>query len=116
MNILPSMEANIKMLYIIAHYEKGNYDLLPSLVKSTYHEFASKGMLYKFESVLLGFFAKKIPGKIESAKAFVKLKEEIRSIAREEKMPFEQFDYLSWVESKIQNRPFAGIVMAKAKR
>ena len=28
-------------------------------------------------------------------------------------MPFEEFDYASWIESKIEKRPFAEIVRKK---
>lgn len=92
--------------------------MLSSLVKSTHHDLQAKGMLYKFESVLLDFFGKLIhkKNKDQSIKAFEKLKSEIESIAKDknEKMPFEEFDYLSWIESKIENRSFAEIVRKKA--
>ena len=111
----PGFESNIKLFYLIVHFEKGNYDLLQSLVKSTYNELSGKGLLYKFESAMLVFFGKKFRGKEESAEAFKDLSREITLIAKEEKMPFEEFDYLSWIESKIQNKSFAEIMSEKVK-
>ncbi len=32
-----------------------------------------------------------------------------------EKGAFEYFDFISWLESKIENRPFAEIIKEKAK-
>ncbi len=118
LNIRQGIEINIKMLYLIVHYEKGNFDLLHSLVKSTRNELQAKGRLYKFENAMLDFFGRKINRKNKdlSIKAFKALKNELESISKHknEKMSLEEFDFLSWIESKIENKPFAEIVRKKA--
>ncbi len=115
LNARPGLESNLRLFYLIVHFEKGNYSLLQSLAKSTQNELAGKGLLYKFEMAMLDFFGKKISKKEDVLKAMIKLKQEIEIITKEERMPFEEFDYLSWIDSKIQNKSFAEIVQEKAK-
>ena len=53
----------------------------------------------------------------ESVIEFKKLKNEIGSLTKEEKekIGFKEFDHLSWIESKIENRTFAEIVKEKSR-
>lgn len=118
LNARPGIENNIRLLYLIVHFEKKNYNLLPSLVKSTQHYFSSKGLLFEFETCMLSFFSKKFHAitSDELIKTFKKLKNDINIITKNKKgeMPFEEFDFLSWIESKIENRSFAEVVRKKA--
>ena len=116
LHIRPRLESNVKIFYLIVHFEKGNYKLLPYRAKSIYHELQAKGKLHKFEIALLQFFQKKYRDAETLEKEFVKLKREIEKVQSEEKMPLEEFDYLSWIEGKIQGRPFAEVVKEKVKR
>lgn len=118
LNARPGFENNIRLLYLIVHYEKGNYDLLASLAKSTHHDLLSKGLVYKFESAMLDFFGKinHKKNKGQAIKELKKLKSEIENILKDknEKMPYEEFDYTLWIESKIENKSFAEIVRKKS--
>ena len=60
-------------------------------------------------------FTKIETGKIPGA-AFIPLQTAVLSIAENEssKQAFEQFDYISWLESKIENKPFADVVREKS--
>ncbi|MBI4931145.1 MAG: hypothetical protein HY841_10305 [Bacteroidetes bacterium] len=100
---------------------KGNdMALQQSLVRSTYRFLLKRNRLYKFEECILNFIRKKL-SKIHSQKellhSFSELKKEITQIMKD---PFERgiiqdFDFVSWLESKIENRSFAEIVREKAK-
>ncbi len=85
-----------------------------------YHYLKKKTRLYKAETSILDFMRKKIP-KISNEKdliaAFKELQTELEEIMRD---PFEAkvldyFDFISWLESKIQKRPFADIVKEKVQ-
>ncbi|MBI2269843.1 MAG: hypothetical protein HYU69_05730 [Bacteroidetes bacterium] len=108
-----------KILNLITHYELGNYELLPYIIKSTYRFLYKKNTLYKFERLALDFIEKKIR-KINSSKeltiAFIALKTEVGKLIHDpnEKAALAYFDYISWLESKIQKQPFAEIVRKKA--
>lgn len=116
LHIRPRFESNVKLLYLIVHFEKGNFKLLQQRAKSTFNELRAQGKLFKFETVLLAFFGKKLRTEEGLTEDLLKLKMEIESIDKAEKMPFMEFDYLSWIESKIEDRSFEEIVKEKLRQ
>ena len=118
LRINPDHESNVKIFYLIVHFEKGNAELLPYLAKSLYRYLSSKQRVYKFESIILNFLEKKIfkiKTRIELIEQLVKLKSELLPLEKDphEGMPFKEFDYISWLESKIENKSFSEIVRKK---
>ena len=118
LNARPEFEINIKLLYLIVHFEKGNTELLPSLIKSLHHDLDSKSRMNKFANILLDFLEKgalKIKSKKELISGFKKIKKEFLLLENDpsENTPFKEFDYISWIESKIENKSFAEIVKEK---
>lgn len=107
-----------RILNIIIHFELGHETLVEYLVKSTYQFLYKRKRLYKFETIVLLFIREKLP-KIHSQKellfAFKKLKEELEEVVKDpfEKRALDYFDFISWVESKIENRPFAEVLRRK---
>jgi len=115
----PNVERFLHLFYLIVHLEMKNYDLLPHLIKSAYRFLHKEGKLGKFEKALIDFLKNKLP----KATSDKKLIESLRQLRKEllplnkdatEKNAFEFFDYISWLESKIENRPFAEVVREKA--
>ena len=110
-----------RILNLIIHYELDHADLLGYITKSTYRFLYKRKRLYKFETSFLNFIRQKLP-KVKSNKelvsAFKELKMELGAITKDpfEKKALEYFDFISWLESKIGNRPFAEIVKEKAKK
>jgi len=110
-----------RILNLITHFELENLDLLKYQVKSTYRFLYKRKRLYKFETIILNFIRKKLPKinisvKKELIDVFEKLRKEVIEISKE---PFEQkaleyFDFISWLESKIENRPFMEVLKEKA--
>ena len=106
-----------RILNLIIHYELGNDDLLEYIVKSTYR-FLSKGKrLFKVESIILQFL-KKYPNWISSKEmlnGFQELYDELILLVDDEfeKRAFEYFDFISWLESKIEKESFETIVKRK---
>ena len=128
LNIILDNEKNIlehniysflKAFQLIIHFEKGNRDFLPYLVKSVYRSLLQSKKLYKTESILIRFFRtslNKINNKQDQMEAFKSLKEEL-TIAIEDSLEasfLENFDVISWLESKIENRPFGEILREKS--
>jgi len=69
--------------------------------------------------MVLSFIREKLPKVItqkELILAFRELKEELEEIIKDsfERKALEYFDFISWLESKIENCPFAEIVKEKA--
>lgn len=105
-----------RLLSLIAHYELGNAQLLEYQVKSVYRFLAKKedhGLalreIFKFLRRLTRIHPRDLP------EAFVALRAKLEKIAQDpyEQRPFLYLDILSWLDSKIQNRPVQDIIREK---
>lgn len=106
-----------KVLNIMVQYELGNEEMLPYLCRATQRYFEKKGELPLSLKLILKFFGKtilKTSTKQEKTDAFIAFKKELDSLMTENL--FIDFDFISWLQSKIENRPFADIVREKAKK
>ncbi len=103
-----------RILHLIICYEKQDEELIEYAFKSVYRYLSKKGQLYKFETAIL-LFVRKMP-KLTSEKlvneAFRSLKKEIEALLKDpmEKRVLTYFDFIAWLESKIENKPFAKMV------
>ncbi|MCC6690338.1 MAG: hypothetical protein IT235_02285 [Bacteroidia bacterium] len=107
-----------RLLNLIAHFEMGNERLLDYYTKSTYRFLLKKDHTYKIETIIMRFIRKnysKIISKTEEMQAFSELKAELEKSANDqlERRALAYFDFMSWIESKIERRPFAEIVRNK---
>ncbi|MGQ0828013.1 MAG: hypothetical protein ACT4ON_06430 [Bacteroidota bacterium] len=119
-NVRLDLQNFARILKLIVHYELGNELQLPYYVKSVSRYLLKGQRLFKFETLVLEYIRKKMP-KINSAKdlksAFKELKEKMLILKKDkhEKRAFDYFDFISWLESKIEKRPFAEVVKENAK-
>lgn len=107
-----------RIISLVVHYEMGNHDLLQYMVKWTYRYLLKRNRLYKFETIVLDFISKtlrKIDTKEKKKDAFVSLKNQLIKLIQNpfEQKPLEDFEFIEWLESKIENKPFAEIVKRK---
>lgn len=109
-----------RLLNVLIHYEMGNTDLLDSAIRSAYRFSKNRGMLNEYESCILGFIIRirAIENKTKRIDEFKIFKQKMVKIAEEiaQKKPYSGFDFISWIDSKIQNRPFAEIIREKVKK
>ncbi len=109
-----------KILFLIIHIELGNDDLLEYAAQSTHRYLTTRKRKYKVESIFLDLL--NIILNPSRKKEMITLLGEILVQFKQlksdpyEQGAFELFDYISWIESKIENRPFADIVKDKAGR
>ncbi len=101
-----------RIFNLIVHFELGNEELLPHITLSTYRYLYKRNRLYKLETLVLDFIRRKAPllgqGK-ERVEAFRELKNNIIKITSKdpfEKQALSYFDFLSWIDSKIEGRKF----------
>ena len=109
-----------RILNLITHFELGNTDSLEYIVKSTYRFLSKRGGLYKFETTILHFIKNKLPhvfNNKELIQSFIELKEELEEIAKDplEQKALESFDFICWLQSKIEHRPFGEILREKSE-
>jgi len=100
---------------LILHYELNNSELLPYITKSTFQFLLKKEKLYKFETIIMQFIRRTLlnfkTDKLQK-EAFKKLKAELIPLTENdfEKQAFEFFDFIAWLDSKIEKRSFAEMV------
>jgi hypothetical protein len=107
-----------EILNLVIHIELGNQSLLPYQLKSTHRYLKTRNRVYKFETVMLRFINRITNAyKHELAGVFAKLREDLMELNNDpfERTAFEYFDFISWVESKVEHRAFKEIVKEKVK-
>lgn len=107
-----------KILNLIIHYELGNFELLPYLVRSIYRVLKKRNNIFQTEELIVRFIRNKLPksnSRAEFTTLFKTLKLELEDAIKDpyEQKALDSFDFISWLNSKIQNRPFADIVREK---
>ena len=97
----------------------GNTELLPYIVKSVYRNLMQRKQLYKTENIFIQFIRTRfnnIRSTNDQIDAFKALREELLQIGDDpmEARFLEFFDIISWLESKIYNRPFEDVLREKS--
>ena len=106
-----------RIFLLIIHYELQNEELVISALISVYRSLIKKQRLFKFEQAVIGFIRKmsKSNTPADLLNIFKKLSLELREISKDpfEKNAFLYFDFVSWVESKVQNRTLEEVIREK---
>src|SRR5215204_5212482 len=110
------LQCYARLLHLIAHYELGNFELMEYLSKSVYRFMAKMENLTSFEEEILKFLRRSfyIPRdrlKTELEKFLEKVKHFERN--RFQTRVFVYLDWISWVESKVYNKPMYQIIHEK---
>ncbi len=103
-----------QILNLIIHYEMGNTPLLDYLFRSAYRFLQNRNRLFQFERLVLKFIrdAGKIAGKTALKDQFIQLKSDFEALEKipSERVVFQYFDFISWLDSKIKGMPFSQAV------
>jgi hypothetical protein len=99
---------------LIIHYELGNLELLHYLLISAYRYLYHKKRLFRLESILLGFLRKltNVKAGCDLLPLFEETGKQLEALYTDpqEKDMLQEFDFISWIRSRTQNRPFAETV------
>ncbi len=108
-----------RILDLVVHLEMGNKELIPYTLRSVLRYLDKRKRMFRFETIFLEFIKKIARSRTnaDTMTSFIELQRELKIIAEDayERQVFEQFDFLSWVESKIHNLSFADVVKQKLK-
>ena len=104
-----------KFMSLVLHYELGHLELVVYQSESTYRYLKKRNRVFKTEQALIRFFKRLHQYDPNAVEPFRELKEELCKLIEEplEKAPFEYFDFISWCDSKILNRPFGDLIREK---
>ncbi len=123
LNVREDIQVTARMTNLILHYELKHFDLLPYLIRRAYSFLYKRKRLHKLEKIFLNFLGKLLHVnpyvKKELIAVFIEIKDALEQLTRdpnEAMVMTEYFDYISWLDSKINNRSFERIVREKAQK
>jgi len=108
-----------RVLNLVAHYDAGLDENIEKLIISTYKFLVKMNDLHEIQRKMI-LFLKNLNNIYpqDLKKAFIRLYNELKVYENHpfEKRAFLYLDVLSWLESKIENRPVETIISEKAKK
>lgn len=111
------LHASTRILALIVQFEIGRSELLEYLARSTYRFLNKLEGVYEFEDVMLSFMKRfsKNDQLRRDKQVFIQLKEDLEKAGYEpaERNALSTLDLISWVDSKIEERPLHEILKAK---
>ncbi len=111
------LQSVARVINLIVHFEIGNHLLLESLLRSTYRYLRKQDRFYEFESQLLKFIRKSkdlhTKRDLKAAYANLKLEFELLSEKVTEKAIFRYFNFMAWIDSKINENDFEQEVQSR---
>lgn len=110
------LQCYTRLLHLLAHYELGNHELVMYLSRSVYRYMAKMKNLTLLEEEILSFLRRSFYSSPDKTKK--ELEEFLQRIKRFEKAQYQTrvfvyLDIISWVESKVYNKPVSEIVRQK---
>jgi hypothetical protein len=104
----------------VVHYELGNFDLLEYIVRSTQRFLNKHHRAYQMEVLLIEHIKKLARTQVPSAKRelFRSLHDQLARLLKDpnESLVFKYFDFLSWVNSKIEGISFSDAVRGGSRK
>ncbi|MEO6071158.1 MAG: hypothetical protein ABIN57_08595 [Chitinophagaceae bacterium] len=110
------LQCYARLMHLMAHYEIGNFDILEYLIKSVYRFMAKMENLTVIEEEMFKFLRSSF--QVSKHKLKPELEKFLQKIKGLEKSRFETrsfayLDIISWVESKVYEKPMSEIIHSK---
>lgn len=108
-----------RILNLICHFELENTEQMEYYIRATYRFMLKKDSYQKFQRIILKLLRKLSSiSKDQLIQSFTELKKELIPLSKDsyQKRAFIYFDSISWLESKIENRPVQEIIQEKANK
>jgi hypothetical protein len=111
------LQCYARLLHLIAHYEIGNYDIMDYLIRSVYRFMAKMENLSAVEEEIFKFLKLSLNQQTRELKQ--SLQNLLANLKQFENNPFEArafsyLDIISWLESKVYDKPVSKIIRDKA--
>lgn len=110
------LQCYARLLHLMAHYELGNFEIMESLIKSVYRFMARMENFTVVEEEMFKFLRRSMQvsrteWRVELEKFLAKIKQFEKN--RFETRAFAYLDIISWVESKVFQKPMSAIIGEK---
>ncbi|MEO8414110.1 MAG: hypothetical protein ABI472_10650 [Ginsengibacter sp.] len=116
MDLRNDLQCYARLLHLISHYELGNFQLLEYLIKSVYRFMAKMQNLSLVEEEMFKFLRKSFYLSAKKMQPeFEKLLHTIKDLEKSkfETRAFAYLDIISWLESKVYNKPVYEVIRDK---
>ncbi|MEO1588204.1 MAG: hypothetical protein AAFS00_13010, partial [Bacteroidota bacterium] len=107
------LQCYARLLHLIAHFELGHFDIMDSLIKSVYRFMAKMQNLSAVEEEIFGFLRQSLHLYPEDLnQAFEDLLRKLQQLENipGERRAFMYLDFISWLQSKLQDVPVEDII------
>lgn len=115
-DFLPS----VRILEVLVHFELGNNQLLPYLLKSVYRALQKQKRIYRFERIMMNFLSRSIrnPAEAGSRSNLRRLLNQLHPLLQSpyDRMVVDYFGITAWLESKVTGRSFSECARDKVLR
>ncbi|HVM89844.1 MAG TPA: hypothetical protein VMT76_16780 [Puia sp.] len=113
------LQCYARVLHLLAHYELGNFEIIESLIRSVYRFMSKMQNLTVIEEEMFAFLRNSF--RISRQKLKPELEKFLDKIKQFEKSRFETrafayLDIISWVESKLYDKPLSTVIREKYLR
>ena len=110
------LQCYARLLHLLAHYELGNFEIIESLIRSVYRFMSRMQNLTVIEEEIFAFLRNSF--RVSRHKLKPELEKFLNRIKQFEKSRFEArafayLDIISWVESKLYDKPVSMIIREK---
>lgn len=108
-----------RILNLVAHYELGNHELVEYQLKSTYRYLIKYGDLQEVQKLIIAFIRKSVHmNRNEMMPHFAELRSNLIAIFEDpfERRPLLYLDLISWLTSKIEQRPVEKIIRERQSK
>jgi tetratricopeptide (TPR) repeat protein len=112
------LQCYARLVHLLAHYELGNYELMEPLTKSVYRFMSKMETLTNVEEEMFRFLRNNFHTSPRLMKPkFEELLTRIKGLEKNrfETRSFAYLDIVSWVESKVYNKPMSEVIAEKTK-
>lgn len=114
-SVKQDIQIEMRTIALVIHCELENYEVLKYLARSTRVYLKKAGRYGAFERMQMDFFEKEMHLAIsrrEEMELFISLRSALARIVKKRSVNY-KFDFIKWLDSKIQNRSFAEFVIEK---
>jgi hypothetical protein len=116
------IECFARIFSLVAYYEmKSDTDFMASKFKSVYRFLFKRKRMYQFESIMMDFIKENMLSKATKPnikEQFIRLRLKLKKLYNDpfERQALESFDFISWLESKIEWKSFSDIIKEKTMK
>ena len=116
MDLRFDLQCYARLMHLMAHYELGNFEIIDSLIKSVYRFMAKMENLTMVEEEMFKFLRSSF--NLPRTKVKSELDAFLKKIKKLEKNRFQTrsfayLDIISWVESKVNEKPLGTVIAEK---